>query len=123
VLERVQEGFYRDALRKGRLSGELEQLATTIGSQESEHVALLADRLGSRARSAPRLDFRDSSRTPERFRDTAIELEEATIAAYIGHTANLTRDAVAAVAPLLSVEARHVAWLSSGRCCSMSTPM
>jgi hypothetical protein len=69
VLERVQEDFYRDALRKGRLSGELEQLATTIGSQESEHVALLADRLGSR--STPRLDFRDSSRTPVRFRDNA----------------------------------------------------
>ena len=38
-------------------------------------------------------------------------LGDNTVAAYIGQGANLTIDGVAAVAPLVSVEARHAAWI------------
>jgi hypothetical protein len=48
---------------------------------------------------------------PERFQDAAIELEEAAIGAYIGQSANLTRDTLGAVSTLLAVEARQVAWV------------
>ena len=113
LLEYVQDGFYGEAVNGQRLDGELLQFAQTVGKQEREHAAFLADRLGRRARARPRLDFGDALGTPERFRTTAIELEETSIAAYVGQGGNLTRDAVAAVAPLVSVEARQAAWVRS----------
>ena len=109
-LEQVQEAFYREALRAGRMTGDVEKFAERVGHQEGEHVALLQQRLGSGARSRPETDFGDVLGTPERFLETAIRLEEATISAYIAQAANLSREAVAAIVPMLSVEARHVAW-------------
>ena len=111
LLEYVQEAFYREALRSTRPAGPLGEFARTVAAQESEHVAFLIDRLGTRARPRPRPDFGDALSTPERFRAAAIELEETTIGAYIGQGANLTRDAVGAVGTLLSVEARQAAWI------------
>lgn len=111
LLEYVQEGLYREAVETGRLTGDLLEYATTVGEQESEHVAFLTDRLGSRARARPTLSFRDRLATPEQFRDTAIELEEAALAGYIGQGANLTRDTITSVATLVSVEARQAAWV------------
>jgi Ferritin-like domain len=111
LLERVQEAFYRDALRRGRLRGELLEFAETVGAQETEHVEFLVERLGGRAAAAPRTDFGDASEREDSFRSVAIELEEATIGAYIGQGANLTREAVGEVARMVSVEARHAAWI------------
>ena len=111
LLEYVQEAFYREGLRKAGLSGDLREFATTVGRQESEHVAFLSKRLGGRARSRPRTNFGDALSTPERFQEVAIELEEMTIAAYVGQGANLTRGIVGAVGTMLSVEARQAAWV------------
>jgi hypothetical protein len=111
LLEYVQEAFYREALRSAGLTGELEQLARTVGSQESEHVAFLTQRLAGRARARPRTSFGEALSTPERFRATAIDLEETAIGAYIGQGANLTRGTVRVVGTVLSVEARQAAWL------------
>jgi hypothetical protein len=111
LLEHLQEAFYREALRRTRPAGDLGEFARTVVRQESEHVAFLTERLGARARARPRQDFGDALSTPERFRAAAIELEETTVAAYIGQGANLTRDAVGAVGTLLSVEARQAAWV------------
>src|ERR671917_2854845 len=41
LLERVQQTFYRDAARRGRLRGELLEFAQTAGAHETEHVRLL----------------------------------------------------------------------------------
>ena len=111
LLEYVQEAFYREALRRTGLTGELEELARAVGPQESEHVVFLTERLAGRARERPRTDFGEALSTPERFRATAIDLEEAAIGAYIGQGANLTRGTVRAVGTILSVEARQAAWL------------
>ena len=111
LLEQVQEGFYREALRRARLDGELRRFAGVVAAQEGEHAARLTERLGARARARPRLDLGDAVTDPERFRAAAIKLEETTIAAYIAQAANLTRSAVAAIVPLVSVEARQVAWV------------
>lgn len=111
LLEQVQEGLYREAVDGGKLKGKLEEFARTVGGQESEHVALLTERLGGNARERPQSDFGDAVADSERFQDVAIKLEEATIAAFISQGANLTRDALAAVVPLVSVEARQVAWV------------
>jgi hypothetical protein len=111
LLEYVQEGFYREAAESGRLTGDLLEFASTVGRQETEHVALLTERLGSRARARPSSDFGDAFSTPGRLRDAAIQLEEAAIGGYIGQVSNLTRDSVRSVATLVSVEARQVAWI------------
>jgi hypothetical protein len=111
LLEYVQEGFYREAVRTGRLKGDLLTFARTVGEQESEHVAFLTERLGNRADARPTLNFEDALSTPDRFRKTAIELEEAALAGYVGQGANLSRDMVRPVATLVSVEARQAAWV------------
>jgi hypothetical protein len=111
LLEHVQEAFYREALATGRLQGELREYAAAVRPQESAHIAFLQDRLGSRAQPPPETGFEQAFTTPKRFRDTAIELEEAAIAAYIGQGPHLTRGTVGRVAGLVAVEARQAAWV------------
>ena len=111
VLEQAQSAFYDAALRSRALSGELLRFAQVVAPQEHDHVALLGRRLGGSARPAPRFDFRDATSSPARFRRAAIDLEEATAAAYIGQGASLTRDLVAEAAGIVAVEARHAAWI------------
>src|SRR4051812_8848476 len=110
-LERVQEAFYREALESGNASGELQEFITTTLDQEKDHVAFLTDWLGKRADAAPDTAFGRAVGSTASVQDTAIELEEATIAAYIAQTANLTRKTVAPITTLLSVEARQAAWV------------
>jgi Ferritin-like domain len=113
LLEYVQLDFYRQAAEAGSLDGELARFASTVGTQEREHVGFLAKRLGDRARARPNTDFDERMIAPDGFPDAAIELEEATIAAYVGQAGNLTRGLIGAAAILLSVEARQAAWMRS----------
>jgi hypothetical protein len=111
VLEQAQSAFYDAALRSGTLSGELLHFAQVVAPQEHDHVAVLRRRLGASARPAPPFDFREATTSSAHFRRAAIDLEEATAAAYIGQGASLTRDAVAEAAGIVAVEARHAAWI------------
>ena len=111
ALEYAQQRYYDAALRAGGLRGELKTLARTFAAQEAQHVAVLQRLLGSRAKRPGSADVADASKSPEAFRDRAIELEEAVIAAYIGQAANLTHKGIIAITPMVSVEARQVAWL------------
>jgi hypothetical protein len=111
TLERAQAAFYRAAVQTDRLDGDLLEFATTVGAQEREHVAFLEQHLEERAERPPRSDFDHLIATPNDFRDAAIELEEAAIAAYIGQAANLSRQMLGSVATLVSVEARQAAWV------------
>jgi rubrerythrin len=113
TLEQVQEDFYRHALEVGRIDGELRELATAVAGQEREHARLLAGRLDDRTPPRPKTDFGAAAASPEAFLRTAIALEEAAIAGYIGQSGNLSRGRVSAIARLVSVEARQVAWLRS----------
>jgi hypothetical protein len=113
LLEHVQEDFYREALKLKRLDGDLLAFATAVADQERAHVAFLEKRVGDRARPRPESDFGPLLGSADAFRDAAIELEEAVIAAYIGQGANLSRRTLAAIATLVSVEARQAAWVRS----------
>jgi hypothetical protein len=110
-LERVQAAFYDTALERAGLDGRLRRFAETVARQEHEHVGFLTDRLRGAPPKRPRSDFGAALSDPQRFRDASIELEEAAIAAYIGQGANLTAPLMRDVAPLVSVEARQVAWV------------
>jgi hypothetical protein len=111
VLEEAQAAFYDAALRSGALRGDLLEFARAVSPQERQHVDFLRRQLGTEAPPRPRFDFGEATSRPARFQDTAIDLEEATAAAYIGQGASLTRDAVLDAARIVAVEARHAAWI------------
>jgi hypothetical protein len=111
VLEQAQEAFYRRAIERGGLDGELLRFAETVADQEAAHVAMLARRLGRAPKRFTPPDPAAPVDTPEAFRTSAIALEELVVATYIGQSANLTRPAIAPIAQLTSVEARQVAWI------------
>ena len=111
LLEHVQAGLYADALTRGGLSGELREFARRVGAQEREHIAFIRKALGKAARKEPELDFGEDTATPERFTETAFKLEDLGVAAYNTQAPNLTKETLAAAAKIVSVEARHAAWI------------
>jgi hypothetical protein len=111
VLEQAQAALYDAALRSEALQGELLAYARIVAPQEHDHVDFLRRKLGAQAGPKPKLDFGPATSDPKRFQAAAIDLEEATAAAYIGQGANLTRGAVADAARIVAVEARHAAWI------------
>ena len=111
LLEYVQAGLYADALARGALKGELREFAERVGAQEREHIAFIRKALGKAARKEPELDFGEDTATPERFTETAFKLEDLGVAAYNTQAPNLTKETLAAAAKIVSVEARHAAWI------------
>ncbi len=112
-VERTEAAFYAAVVRAGLLTGELAEFVTTVGRHEREHVAFLEGALGGAApkESAFGVDVGPIVRDPQRFVRTAAALEDAVVAAYNGQAANLTPGALAKAATIVSVEARHAAWI------------
>ena len=115
VLEELTMAFYGRAVSGGGLSGELGEFAAVAAAHEREHVEVLRDALGSKARPAPRFAFGNAVTNPARFAQTAFELEELAVAAYNGQAANLSKPALQAAAGIVSVDARHAAWIRAIR--------
>ena len=111
LLEELQAAFYADALQRGSLKGELQQFAEQVGAQEEEHADLVRKALGDDARRPPAFDFADATGDPNTFARTARELEDLGVAAYNTQAPNLTKEALGAAARIVSVEARHAAWI------------
>ena len=111
LLESLENAFYREARRRGKLRGELREFARIVGSHERAHVAFLRSTLGKKARRIPEFDFGDATADPDRFGTTAMALEDTGVAAYNGQATNLTRGALVAAGRIVSVEARHAAWI------------
>jgi ferritin-like protein len=111
LIEHVQAAFYADALVHGSLTGELREYAKRVGAHERAHVAFLRKALGGEARKAPKLDFGDDTTSPARFTDAALKLEDLAVAAYNSQAPALTKPALANAAKIVSVEARHAAWI------------
>jgi hypothetical protein len=115
LLEYVQSAFYAEALERANLQGELQVFARTVGSHENTHKAFILKALGSAARKSPKLDFGDDTANPENFGLTALKLEDLGVAAYNSQAPNLTKATLAAAAKIVSVEARHAAWIRDVR--------
>ena len=111
LLESLQAAFYREALARDLLRGELREFAQTVGANEEEHVALLRRSLGNRARPRPTFRFDQVLRSPDEFVRSAMTLEDAGVAAYNGQAANLTKEALLPALRMVSVEGRHAAWI------------
>jgi rubrerythrin len=111
LLEELQAAFYAQALAEARLTGALRTYAEIVVEHERRHVAFLRDALGRGARAKPRFDFGATTRDEAAFARTAVTLEDIAVAAYNGQAANVTPSTLAAALRIVSVEARHAAWI------------
>ena len=115
LVERVELGFYEAALKDAGLTGELEEYATAVLAHEREHVAYLEGALAEEADPDPTLDFSAVTSDADAFGKAAAQLEDVAVGAYNGQAANVTTGAFLAAARIVSVEARHAAWIRSIR--------
>ena len=113
LVEYTEDAFYRQAIERGALRGELKEYATAVAGQEREHLAFLKRLVGAKAEPRPGFDFGSATRDSEAFAATAAELEDLAVAAYNGQATNVSRSTLAAAATIVSVEARHAAWIRS----------
>ena len=111
IIEDLQAAFYADAQDRRALAGELLEFADTVSDHEHAHAHHIRKALGSGAPKARRFDFGNINDDPKRFARTAIKLEDLGLAAYNGAAAGLTPEALADAARIVSVEARHAAWI------------
>lgn len=110
-LEYVQAAFYREARAKGALKGELLEYAEVAGTDERAHVGLLRRALGRRAPKEPSFAFGTATTNSRSFQAKAVALEELVVGAYVGQGGNLSVDRVTRAARIVSVDARHAAWI------------
>jgi hypothetical protein len=113
LLEYLESSFYVEAVKHGNLSGETAHFAKVVRDHALAHVAFLEKALGSKAIKKPKFDFQGTTRKQKTFQATAMALEDTGVGAYNGQGTRLTKPALAAAATIVSVEARHAAWIRS----------
>jgi hypothetical protein len=113
LLEYLESEFYVDAVNKGALAGSprLLAFATTVRDHELAHVEFLKSALASAAGAKPSFDFKGTTEDAGTFAATAVVLEDTGVAAYNGQGPRLRAKTLAAAAQIVSVEARHAAWI------------
>jgi hypothetical protein len=111
LIDQMQAALYEQAAERSALSGELLRFARVAGDHERQHVALLRERLGGNAPDEPRFEFGDATTNPKEFGAAAVKLEDVGMAAYNGQGPNLTSVPLLDAMRIVSVEARHVAWI------------
>jgi rubrerythrin len=113
LVEYAEADFYAKAVKEGKLDGELRAFAEQVSQQEDDHVAFIKSALGSSAPSKPQFDFGSTTSDPDEFADQSAALEDLAVAAYAGQAGNLSKPVLRSAATLISVEARHAAWIRS----------
>jgi len=113
LLEYLESEFYVDAVNKGALLLEprLLSFAMTVRDHELAHVEFLRQALGGAAIAKPAFDFKGTTEDAEKFAATALVLEDTGVAAYNGQGPRLRARTLPAAAQIVSVEARHAAWI------------
>jgi hypothetical protein len=111
LLEYLEAEFYTQASSGPALRGEAREFARVVGAHERAHVAFLKKALGAKANPKPTFDFQGTTENQATFLATARVLEDTGVAAYNGQGPNLTKPTLAAAASIVSVEARHAAWV------------
>ena len=112
TLEYLEAAFYKEAVARGALSGDTRRFARVVAAHEATHVRTLKSILGSNAVKRPTFNFRGTTSNQARFQATAQTLEDTGVSAYLGQAANIDSDALlAAAGTILTVEARHAAWI------------
>lgn len=104
LIEHTENAFYKAALDRGGLRGELRTYAGTVSGQEREHLDFARRALGAKASPEPRFEFSAAALDPGGFAETAAQLEDLAVAAYNGQATNVSRATFEAVAKIVSVE-------------------
>jgi hypothetical protein len=110
-LEYTQVAFYEQALRDAGLTGDLHTFAQTALGHERQHLAAIKNALGAKAGPKPTFSFGRKTKSADAFVQATIDLEDIAVAGYNGQATNLTRGTLASAAQIVSVEARHAAWI------------
>lgn len=110
-LERLQAAFYEEALDKAGLRGEVRRFARVVAGHERAHVQFLERALGADVPARQRYAFGRDTRDPKAFLVAGRRIEDVGVRAYNGQAPNLTEKALASAARIVSVEARHAAWI------------
>jgi len=113
LVEYTEVALYSSALESGALKGELRSYAHAALEHERAHLSGLKQVLGDKAVARPGIELGDASRDAGAFADAAVKLEDVAVGAYNGQAANVTPEAFVAAAKIVSVEARHAAWVRS----------
>jgi hypothetical protein len=114
TLEYLEAAFYKEAVAKAGLTGELKRFGTTVAAHEAAHVQALKKALGAKAVKKPNFDFRGTTAKASTFAATAQVLEDTGVEAYQGQATNIKSSAVLKAAiSIHPVEARHAAWIAS----------
>jgi hypothetical protein len=110
AMERLEIAFYQAAIDDAKLTGELREYAETALGHEREHLAYITKALGDTS-DVPKLALAAKVTDADAFGRLAVALEDGLVAARNGQAGNLTSERLAAVATIVSVEARHAAWI------------
>jgi hypothetical protein len=111
LLEYLESEFYVQAVANNALQPRVLEFARTVRDHELAHVEFLSKALGSKAIGKPTFDFGDTVKDNWKFLATATVLEDTGVTAYDGQGTRLTKATLAAAATIVSVEARHAAWV------------
>ena len=115
AFEYMQATFYTETERVGtidKMRPEMARFARVFGEHERAHVKILKSVLGKAAVKKPFFNFRGVTEDTDEFAKTAVAMEDITTALLAGQTPRVnSRPLVAALFSLLTVEARHAAWV------------
>ena len=115
AFEYMQATFYTETERVGtidKMRPEMARWARVFGAHERAHVKILKDVLGDAAIKKPFFNFRGVTEDADEFTKTAVAMEDLTTALLSGQAPRInSRPLVSAIFSLLTVEARHAAWV------------
>ena len=110
-LEQLETAFYKAALARAGLGGDVQKLATEFGAHEADHAKALSQlitQLGSKPQPAPKAKFGLTDQAS--FLKLAVQLEDTGVGAYNGAApAVKTADLLATFGGIAQTEARHSA--------------
>ncbi len=111
-LEYLQAAMYSEAERLGEVKPETLEWSRVVGANERGHVQAIRGLLGKDAVKSPSFNFRGVTEDDRLFTETAVAFEDLTAALLKTQAVQFdSRELLAAVATLHSVEARHAAWI------------
>ena len=111
-LEYLQAAMYSEAERLGEVSPKTLEWSRVVGANERGHVRAIKGLLGPNAIKSPSFNFRGVTEDDKVFTETAVAFEDLTAALLKTQAVQVdSREILAALATLHSVEARHAAWI------------
>lgn len=108
TLEYLESEFYKEALAKANLQGDVLSTTKLVSRHENAHVRFLKLTLGSARKPKPKFDFKGTTSDANKYLATAVLLEDTGVTAYSGQAPRILQSKVLkAAVSILTVEARH----------------